>query len=143
MIGELDSTVTALGYDVERGELSFIEAYRTLPSDFTGDSDCADLHIHPSGRFVYGSNRGHNSIVIFAADAKTGKLTLVGHEPVRGDWPRNFSLDATGQFLLVANQRSNNIVVFRINLKTGLLTATGQTVQLGAPVCLKFIPAFS
>jgi 6-phosphogluconolactonase len=143
VINELNSTVTVFEYIAARGTLSEVQSISTLPADFKGTSYCADIHVHPTGKFVYGSNRGHNSIAIYAAEAKTGKLTLIGHEPVRGDWPRNFSLDPTGQFLLVANQRSNNIVVFRINLKTGLLTATDQTVALGAPVCLKFIPAFS
>ncbi|NOT60298.1 MAG: lactonase family protein [Acidobacteria bacterium] len=143
VINELNSTVTMFEYIAARGTLSEVQSISTLPVDFKGTSYCADIHIHPTGKFVYGSNRGHNSIVIYAIDAKTKKLTLVGHEPVRGDWPRNFGIDPTGQVLLVANQRSNNIVVFRIDVKTGLLKATEHTVALGAPVCLKFIPAFS
>ena len=143
VINEINSTVTAFEYIAARGTLTEMQSITTLPTDFKGTSYCADIHIHPTGKFLYGSNRGHNSIVIYALDKKTGKLTLVGHEPVGGDWPRNFNLDPTGQFLLVANQRSNNIVVFRLNLKTGELTATGQTLALDAPVCLQFIPAFS
>jgi 6-phosphogluconolactonase len=143
VINELNSTVTAFEYIAARGTLTEVQTISTLPDGFTGTSYCADIHVHPTGKFLYGSNRGHNSIVIYAVNPKTGKLTLAGHEPVRGDWPRNFSLDPTGQFLLVANQRSNNIVVFRIDLKTGLLKATGQTAELGAPVCLKFIPSFA
>ncbi len=143
VINELNSTVTMFEYIAARGTLSEVQSISTLPADFKGASYCADIHIHPTGKFLYGSNRGHNSIVIYAIDAKTKKLTLVGHESVRGDWPRNFAIDPTGQFLLAANQRSNNIVVFRIDVKTGLLKATEHSVALGAPVCLKFIPAFS
>jgi 6-phosphogluconolactonase len=112
-----------------------------LPSDFSGRNSCADIHVHPSGRFVYGSNRGHDSVVAFAVDQSTGKLNLISHESTRGKWPRNFGVDPTGAFLLVANQNSDNVVTFRIDQQSGKLTATGQTTEIPAPVCLKFIPA--
>ena len=143
LISELNSTLTALTYDAAQGTLRETETVSTLPAGYTGESYCADVHVAPSGRFVYGSNRGHNSIVVFAVDPTTGRLTLVQHEPVQGDWPRNFALDPTGHLLLVANQRSNNIVAFRVDPQTGRLTATGQTARLPAPVCLKLLPDFT
>ncbi|MGH9854272.1 MAG: lactonase family protein, partial [Blastocatellia bacterium] len=106
-------------------------------------SYCADVHVHPSGKFVYGSNRGHDSIVAFAIDQPTGKLTLIGHESTGGKWPRNFGIDPTGQFLLTANERTDNVVTFRIDQQSGKLKATGQVTEIPVPVCVKFIPAFS
>ncbi|MEK7834459.1 MAG: beta-propeller fold lactonase family protein, partial [Acidobacteriota bacterium] len=115
----------------------------TLPADFNQTSYCADVHVHPSGKFLYGSNRGHNSIAIFAIDERTGKLTLIGHESTRGNWPRNFGIDPTGQFLLVGNQNSNTIATFKIDEQTGKLSQQGDLLEIPAPICLKFIPAFS
>lgn len=143
VINELDSTVTAFAYDKAQGKLSEIQNVSTLPAGFTGTTYCADIHVHPSGKFLYGSNRGHDSIVIYGVDAQTGKLTLIGHEPVQGKWPRNFGLDPTGQWLLVANQNTDNIAVFRIDQQSGKLNFTGKQIQISAPVCVKFIPAFS
>jgi 6-phosphogluconolactonase len=143
VINELNSTVTAFAYDKAKGALTEIQTLSALPADFTGTSYCADIHVHPSGKFLYGSNRGHDSIVIFAVDQNTGKLTLIGHESTVGKWPRNFGLDPTGQFLLVANQNTDNVVTFRIDQKTGTLKSTGQITEIPIPVCLKFIPAFS
>jgi 6-phosphogluconolactonase len=110
-----------------------------LPGDFTGTSYCADVHVSASGKFLYGSNRGHNSIVVFEIDPQTGKLKLVEHVSTAGDWPRNFTIDPTGAFLLVANQRSDNVVVFNIDQNTGRLTPTGNNYQIPSPVCLKFL----
>ncbi|MDF2441411.1 MAG: 6-phosphogluconolactonase [Abditibacteriota bacterium] len=138
VINELDSTVSAMSYDAERGELREIQSISTLPAGFTGNSSCADIQIAPSGRFLYGSNRGHDSIVIYLIDETTGRLTLVGHQPTQGRTPRNFAIDPSGHFLLAANQDSNNIVVFRIDTETGGLTPTGQTIEVPAPVCVKF-----
>lgn len=143
VINELDSTMTAFAYDKAKGALSELQTVSTLPSGFSGTSYCADVHVHPSGRFVYGSNRGHDSIVAFAVDQGTGKLSLIGHEPTGGKWPRNFGVDPTGAFLLVANQNTDNVVTFRIDQQSGKLAATGQTTEIPTPVCLKFIPAFS
>ena len=143
LISELNSSLTALTYDAAQGTLQETETVSTLPAGYTGESYCADVHVAPDGRFVYGSNRGHNSIVVFAVDAQTGRLTLVQHEPVQGNWPRNFTLDPTGRLLLVANQRSNNIVAFRVDPQTGRLTPTGQTARLPAPVCLKLVEDFT
>lgn len=135
-INELDSTMTTLKYDA--GTLTSIGTVSTLPAGFSEVSYCADVHVARSGRFLYGSNRGHNSIVVFAIDQRTGKPTLVEHVSTQGNWPRNFVIDPTGKFLLVANQRSDNVVIFRIDSKTGRLTPSGHTAQIPAPVCLKF-----
>jgi 6-phosphogluconolactonase len=112
-----------------------------LPPEFSGANSPADVHVHPSGRFVYGSNRGHDSVVAFAIDQGTGKLNLIAHESTRGKWPRNFAVDPSGAFLLVANQNTDNVVSFRIDQQTGKLTATGQTTEIPSPVCLKFTAA--
>lgn len=139
VINELDSTVTPLNYDKVKGALSAQQAISTLPADFKGASYCADIHIHPNGRFLYGSNRGHDSIVIFSIDQATGKLTMVGHELTGGKWPRNFGIDPAGRFLLAANERTDNVVTFRIDSNTGKLTPTGDNTAIPAPVCLKFL----
>lgn len=137
VINELDSTVSALGWDAAKGSLTEIQTVKALPKDFTGESYTAEVAVHPSGRFVYGSNRGHDSVAVFTVDG-AGKLTPVEHVSVEGKWPRNFSVDPTGKFLIAANERSNNVVVFRIDQKTGKLTAAGSTVELSKPVCVKF-----
>ena len=110
VINELDSTMTAFRYNEANGTLIHIDTVSTLPSDFSGVSYCADVHVSPSGKFLYGSNRGHNSIVVFEIDPRTGKFKLVEHVSTEGNWPRNFTLDPSGRFLLVANQRSDNVV---------------------------------
>ena len=140
VINELDSTFTAFAYDNERGTLKEIETVSTLPKDFTGTSTCADVHVAPSGEFLYGSNRGHDSIVIFSINENTGRLTYVGHEPTQGQTPRNFAIDPAGNFLLAANQNSDTIVTFRINQATGKLTPTGDVTRVPMPVCLKMVP---
>jgi 6-phosphogluconolactonase len=141
VINELNSTLTAFAYDNAKGALTELQTISTLPPDFSGTNSCADVHVHPSGRFVYGSNRGHDSVVAFAIDQSTGKLNLVAHESTRGKGPRNFAVDPAGAFLLVANQNTDNVVSFRIDQQTGKLTATGQTTEIPSPVCLKFMPA--
>src|SRR5262249_23244419 len=138
VINELDSTITAFTYDKAKGALEQLQTLSTLPADFKEASYCADVHVHPSGKFLYGSNRGHNSIVVFAI-ASSGKLSLIGHTSTQGKWPRNFGIDPSGQFLLAANQQSDSVVTFRIDQKTGMLAATGQVTEIPAPVCLKFI----
>ncbi len=139
VISELDSTMSAFAYNEREGTLTMIDTVSTLPSDFSGTSFCADVHVSPSGNFLYGSNRGHNSIVVFAIDQRTGKLTLVEHVSTEGNWPRNFTIDPTGAFLLVANQRSDNVVVFSIDPGTGRLKPTGVNEAIPSPVCLKFL----
>src|SRR5687767_8938959 len=110
VINELDSTLTVLKYNEMNGTLSQLETVSTLPGDFSGASYCADVHVSPSGKFLYGSNRGHDSIVVFEIDPRTGKLKLIQHVSTEGKWPRNFTIDPTGRFLLVANQRTDNVV---------------------------------
>ena len=138
VINELDSTLSAFGYDGTDGELRKIQTDSTLPDGFTGTNYCAQVVVHPSGGFVYGSNRGHDSIAIFAIDQATGTLTRVGHEPTQGSTPRNFNIDPTGTVLLAANQNSDSIVSFRIDQATGRLTPTGQVTETPAPVCVVF-----
>jgi 6-phosphogluconolactonase len=137
VINELDSTFTAFAYDNERGRLREIETVSTLPEGFTGTNTCADVHVAPSGKFLYGSNRGHDSIATFAINEDTGKLTYVAHEPTQGKTPRNFAIDPTGNFLLAANQNSDTIVTFRIDRTTGKLSPTGDVTRVPMPVCLK------
>lgn len=135
-INELNSTITLFQKD---GNNNFygVETYDTLASDFEGDSYCADIHLSPDGKFLYGTNRGENTVVIFEVNQATGKLELVGRESVKGDWPRNFTIDPSGKYVLVANQRSNNIVVFNRDAANGTLSFISQ-VDLPSPVCLKF-----
>jgi 6-phosphogluconolactonase len=135
---ELDSTVATLRFDAERVALSPLETRSTLPTGWTGTNYPADIHVAPSGRTLYVSNRGHNSIAVFSVAASTGALALEQTVATDGDWPRNFSLDTTGQWLLVANQKSNSIVVFARDLGSGKLTPTGQRIAVPSPVCLRF-----
>ena len=140
VINELDSTVTAFDYEPETGTLSAVQTVSTLPEGFAGTSTCADVHVSPSGRFLYGSNRGHDSIAIFAIDENTGKLTVVGHQSTQGETPRNFAIEPAGKILLAANQESDTIVTFRVDQEAGTLEPTGQVTQVPMPVCIKMIP---
>jgi len=138
VINELQSTLTAFRYDAARGALEEIQTVPTLPEPVEGNST-AELQVHPSGKFVYGSNRGHDSIAVFAVDADTGRLTLVEHEATQGKTPRNFGVDPTGRFLLACNQGSDTIVSFRVDPETGALAPTGYKLDVPAPVCVKFV----
>ena len=139
LINELDSTIAVYGYDRDTGRLSEIQTISTLPEDFDGSSTCADVHVSPSGKFLYGSNRGHDSIVIYKIDQSTGQLSCIGHESTRGNTPRNFAIDPAGNFLLAANQDSDTIVTFRIDPQTGELHPTGQVTEVPTPVCVKIL----
>lgn len=141
VINELQSTVTAFEYDAGRGVLTEIQTLSTLPSDFKGQNSTAEVQVHPSGRFLYGSNRGHDSIAVFAIDAGTGKLAHVENQATGGHTPRNFGIDPTGRYLLAANQQSDNVVVFRIDAATGRLRSTGHQTDVPTPVCVKFLSA--
>ena len=137
--GEADMTVTAFAYDGERGLLEELHYVSTLPEGTTGERlSTAQILVEPSGRFVYVSNRGHDSIAIFAIDQATGRLTAVGHQPTGGKTPRNFAIDPSGTFLYAANQNSDTIVHFRIDRETGRLSETGDVTVVGAPVCILF-----
>jgi 6-phosphogluconolactonase len=137
VINELDSTMSVFSYN--QGSLKLIETVSTLPKDFSGRSYCADLHVAPSGKFLYGSNRGHDSIVTFAIDESTGRLQYLETVSTKGKWPRNFTIDPGGRFLLVANQHTDNVVTFRIDQKTGRLRETEYNELIPTPVCLKFL----
>jgi 6-phosphogluconolactonase len=141
VLSEVNSTVTALAHDSKSGSFSTLQTLPTVPKDFTAHNDTAEIVVHPSGKFLYASNRGHDSIVEYKIDPAQGTLTLAGDFSTEGKTPRNFALDPTGKFLLAANQESNDIVVFRIDPSTGALSATGQVAQVPAPVDIVFVPA--
>lgn len=138
VLNELDSTLTTYRFDAAAGGLTPLQVITTLPPAFTGDNTTSEIAVAPSGRFVYASNRGHDSIVIFRVDAATGVLEPVGWEPTRGKTPRFFALDPAGSFLYAANQDSDTIVAFRVDPHAGTLTATGQVVAVGSPSSIVF-----
>jgi len=140
-VNELASTVNAFSFDAKSGTLHSEQTISTLPGGFSGHNDTAEIEVHPNGRFVYASNRGHDSIAVFAVDAKTGKLKLVEDVPTQGKTPRNFQIDPTGTRLFVANQESGNIVAFALNPKTAHLTPAGEPLKVPNPVCIKFVAA--
>lgn len=138
VINEMGSSVTAFHYDPQAGSLQPFQTTSTLPDDFKGESSGAEIQVHPNGKFLYASNRGHDSIAVFAID-DSGKLTPVDHTSTQGKMPRSFGIEPTGTLLVAANQSGNNLVVFRIDQNTGKLTPTGSNVKLDAPVCVKFM----
>ena len=138
VINEIKQTVTAFRYRAKRGQLKILQTVSTVPHSVEGNST-AEVLVHPSGKFLYGSNRGHNSIAMFRINEKNGKLTALGHESTRGSTPRNFGIDPTGQFLLAANQQSDNVAVFRIDQDTGKLKFTGNEIKLSKPVCVRMV----
>ena len=129
LIDENSSTINALSYDTAAGKLTSIQTISTLPPGFQGDNTGAEVQVAPSGKFVYASNRGHDSIAIFSV-AADGKLALVGHQPTMGQVPRHFQVEASGELLLVANQTTGNVVTFRVDTATGTLTPTGKSVMV-------------
>lgn len=137
-INELNSTITSFSYDRADGHLQALQTISTLPMDFQEDNYCADIHLTPDGRFLYGSNRGHNSIAMFSVDPGTGALEPLGHESSGGDFPRNFAIDPFGKILYVANQNSDNIVYLKIG-EDGKLQKVGE-LHIPTPVCLQFRP---
>jgi len=138
VINELDSTITTYRFDPDRGALSPLQVITTLPPSFTGNNTTAEIAVAPSGRFVYGTNRGHDSVAIFSVDETTGALAPVGWEPTQGKTPRFMGLDPSGTFLYAANQDSDTIVVFRVDGATGRLKATGRVVTVGSPSTMVF-----
>jgi 6-phosphogluconolactonase len=138
LVEEMSGTVVAFKY--KKGKLAPIQRTSILPTGFKGVIGSADIHVSPDGRFLYASNRGEsNTIAIFSIDAKTGKLTAIGHQSTIGKTPRNFNFDPGGNFLLVANQSTDDIVIFKIDKATGLLTDTGKRINVPNPVCIKWI----
>jgi 6-phosphogluconolactonase len=140
VINEMGSSIIRFGWDSNHGILTRYETVSTLPKDFTGMSTCAEILVHPSGKFVYATNRGHNSVAMFSVEAETGRLTLIQNIPTQGRTPRNCEFDPTGRWLLVSNQDSSNAVVFRIDPDTGRLTQVGEPVKVPAPFCERFLP---
>jgi 6-phosphogluconolactonase len=139
VVNELSSSVSLLKKDPESGDTEIVQTLSTLPEGFDRENTCADIHISADGKFLYASNRGHNSIAVFSLDPVTGELGLPGHESTRGETPRNFSLSPDGRFLIVANQNTNSLVSFNRNASTGLLTFADQT-EAPSPVCILFAP---
>lgn len=140
VVSEMKGTVTVFANDPRTGTLHSLQTVSTLPENFKGDIEDAEVAVHPNGKFLYASNRGDgNSIAIYAIDPAKGTLTLVEITPTQGKTPRNFAIDPTGKFLFAENMDSDNIVLFRIDEKTGKLTPTGKTIEVGKPVCVKFL----
>ncbi|MEQ9310784.1 MAG: lactonase family protein [Balneolaceae bacterium] len=138
VMNELNSTVSVFDYDPESGSLTDIQTITTLPSSFSDRNSTADIHVHPNGKFLYGSNRGHNSVVNYSIDEVTGELSYLAHTSVEGEFPRNFAISPLGETLYVANQNTNNITVFDLNAETGALSYTGESISIGTPVCIAF-----
>ncbi len=136
---EITSSVTAFTRDVDSGGLSSIQTTSTLPNDFKGRNSTAECLVHPSGNFVYVSNRGHDSIAVFSVDPQTGKLTSVENEPTQGHAPRNFFIMPDGRWLLAENQNSDSVLVFAVNQQDGSLTPTDHRIEVGRPVCIRVL----
>jgi 6-phosphogluconolactonase len=139
VINELDCTVTVFAYESASGVLKKIQTITTLPKDFDGANTCAEVRVHPSGKFLYGSNRGHDSIVVYRINLADGTLSYIEHETADIKTPRNFNIDPSGELCLVANQGKDSVIVFRINKKTGALEPTGHKVSVAKPVCVRFL----
>jgi 6-phosphogluconolactonase len=139
VINELASTVAVFAYTAKSGALEELQTVSTLPEGFAGENSTAEIQVHPSGRFLYGSNRGHDSIAVFRVDSAKGTLKLIENVPTQGKTPRYFGLDPSGAYLFAANQDSGNVVVFRVDPATGRLTPNGQTLVVPSPVCVKFV----
>jgi 6-phosphogluconolactonase len=140
VLSEMGNTVTTYAYDGAAGVLNSLQTISTIPKDFTKLNEDAEIAVHPSGKFLYASNRGHDSITVFAIDPDKGTLTLVEYASTKGASPRSFEIDPTGKLLFAANEKSDNIVLFRIDQKTGRLTPTGKVLDVSQPVCVKFVP---
>jgi 6-phosphogluconolactonase len=137
VISELNSSISVLQKTEEQWQK--VQDISTLPEDFTGKSFCADIHISKDGKYLYGSNRGHNSIAVFSIDKQSSLIDFKGVVSVEGNWPRNFTLSPDGKFMLVANQKSGNITVFKMNKETGFPEYIRKEIMLPAPVCLEFL----
>jgi 6-phosphogluconolactonase len=139
-IHELNGTISAFAYSEEDGELRELQIVPTLPAGFEGQNNCAEIAISPDGRYLYGSNRGHDSIVVYAIDPATGRLTYVEHVSTLGAHPRHFALTPDGRFLAVANRDTNELVTFRRDARSGRLSPAGPRLAVSKPVCIKFMP---
>ncbi|MGH9386236.1 MAG: lactonase family protein [Vicinamibacterales bacterium] len=133
------SPITQAGrWSYDKGVLKPIQILTTLPPSYTGNNTCAEVFVAPSGRFVDGSNRGHDSVVIFAVGQNTGELTAIAWAPTQGQTPRFFGSDPTGSYLYAAKQNSDTVVIFRVNQTTGRLRATGEVIKVGSPSTIVF-----
>jgi 6-phosphogluconolactonase len=135
---EIKSSVTAFSYDAAKGALTELQTITTLPEETSGNST-AEIQVHPSGKFVYCSNRGHDSLAIFTVDEKTGKLTAAGHQKTLGRTPRNFGIDPTGQYVIACNQATDNVAVFKVDQGSGKLAVVGEPINVPMAVCVKFL----
>ena len=141
-LNEVGSTITGFSYDAAKGSFAPLgQMISTLPKGFSAENTTAEIHVHPNGKFLFASNRGHDSIVAYSIDQSSGKLTLIDYFPTQGKNPRDFDIDPSGKFLFAANEDSANVVIFKIDEKTGRLTPTGETLKVPFPVCLKFMAA--
>jgi len=140
VINEMQSTVTVFSYEPARGTMHMLQTVSTLPKDFEGESTAAAVQVHPSGKFLYGSNRGHDSIAVFAIHKRKGTLTPLEYAATLGKTPRDFAVDPTGSYLFATNQDSDSIVQLRIDPNSGRLTPTGQVLEVSSPVCVTFVP---
>jgi 6-phosphogluconolactonase len=142
-ISEMALTVTTFSYDAARAALFEVQTVSTLPADYsaTQRDSCAEIATHPNGKFVYGSNRGHDSIAVFALDELSGKLTLIQNEPTQGKTPRHFAIDPAGRWLLAENQNSDSVVVFGIDMTSGKLKPASHILNVPSPVCAVFVKA--
>lgn len=136
----MGNTITAFTWDAEAGAMEEIQMISTLPEGYTETSHTAEVRAHPSGKFLYGSNRGHDSIAVFSIDQASGMLTAIEQVSTQGKTPRNFDLDPTGQYLFAENQRTSNVVTFAVDQETGKLTPTGQVLNVPMPACLRWVP---
>ena len=140
VLDEMGSTVSAFNYDGTGGVLHPLQTISSLPKGFAGHNDAAEIEVHPSGKFLYASNRGHDSNALFSIDPNKGTLKLIEYVPTKGASPRNFAIDPTGKLIFAENEKSDNIVLFRINPQSGRLTPTGKVLDISQPVCVKFVP---
>jgi 6-phosphogluconolactonase len=140
VLDEMGSTVSAFSYDGVSGALHPLQTISSLPKGFSGHNDAAEIAVHPSGKFLYASNRGHDSIAVFSIDQNKGTLKRIEFVPTKGTSPRNFAIDPTGKLIFAENEKSDNIVFFRIDPQTGRLTPTGKELDISQPVCMKFVP---
>ncbi|MNC47369.1 6-phosphogluconolactonase [compost metagenome] len=136
-INEVDSTITLFNYDANTGNLTLVQTVPTLPEDFEGENTTAEIAISKDGRYLYVSNRGHDSIAQYTIDADNGKLTFVELVSTEGGHPRHFALTPDGDYLIVANRDSNNLVLFTVDQQTGKLKFTGATASVSKPVCIQ------
>jgi 6-phosphogluconolactonase len=141
VINEINSTIVRYACDPAAGTLTELQTVPLLPADFTGASTASEIAVHPSGKFLYGSNRGDDSIAVFGIDPATGALAFLQRVSTQGKAPRHFAIDPSGKFFFAANQNSGNIVIFNLDPATGKLAPSGKVIEISSPVCVKFVPA--